>query len=584
MLISKRFELPDENKKKQTMKNFFKYLVGSVIFFSACSREKFAEINTDPDLVLVTGVQPKTLFPNAVLAIHTNDFEAYYDINRNIMTWTDYWVRAGGLPAYLASTSNYTAIWTASNRPYRYDNLYTRESTGAGGALVEMRNVISKMSEADKAKFAHINAITYIPMAWAAFYLSDAVGSVIYKEAFQARYTNPPSFTPKYDTQEELYAILESELKASVAVLKTNLPNQELLGTYDLYFHGLANEAQNWARAANSLRLKMAMRMYKRKPTVAKGIIDEVLADNIGPINSRAANWVFKGGSNVANGGNWNTFASLSGPKGMIDFMRNNSDPRIRNFYKKTAVALTEFNAAKAAGQIPATATYDGEYVGRFVGADALNENDKKFYFNNFPGTSKLYASEIQTALFSSAVAQGLVNFPVITYADVCFMRAELAARSITTENAEDWYKKGIEASIRDYNEWGSDAKVTGFQAVSDAEIAAYLNMPAIKYDPAKGVEQVSVQQYINFFKNPSEGWALRRRTGFPSTTGVVMPFDRKLNLGNEIKMPRRWPLAVPSVADFNYANAKAAIEEMQKDPYFGNLTDITGRVWWDMP
>ncbi|MCH5718695.1 SusD/RagB family nutrient-binding outer membrane lipoprotein [Niabella hibiscisoli] len=412
-------------------------------------------------------------------------------------------------------------------------------------------------------------------MLWAALFIL---------RAFKARYTTPPLFTPKYETQEQLYTILDNELKASVAVLKSNLPNQQLYGTYDLFYHGTANEAQNWAMAANSLRLKIAMRMYKRKPAAAKAIIDEVLADNVGPINSRSASWYFKAGSNDVNGGNWATFASIAGPKGMVDFMRTNSDPRIRNFYKKTAITLTQFNAAKTAGTIPATATYDGDYVGRYIGAEALNQADKSFYFNNFPGANIMYPSEIQLALFNRAINQGLVSFPIIMYADVCFMRSELAARGITTENAEDWYKKGIEASIRDYNEWGSDAKVVGFTAVTDAEIAAYLNMPAIKYDAAKGVEQVCVQQYINFFKNPSEGWALRRRTGYPSTTGVVMPFERKTNLGNEIKMPRRWPINVPSISDFNYSNAKAAIEEMQKDPNFGNLTDITGRVWWDVP
>ncbi|MCH5718696.1 hypothetical protein [Niabella hibiscisoli] len=176
------------------MKQFFKYLIGAAILLPACSREKFAEINTDPDLIVAENAIPQTLFPNAVIAINLNDFEAYYDINRNIQTWTDYWVRTGGLPAYLASTSNYTAIWTASSRPYRTDNFYTRETTGSGGALVEIRNIISKMNDADKARYENINAITYIPMAYSAFYLSDAVGSIIYTEGLQSQVYNPSAF------------------------------------------------------------------------------------------------------------------------------------------------------------------------------------------------------------------------------------------------------------------------------------------------------------------------------------------------------------------------------------------------------
>jgi hypothetical protein len=565
------------------MKKSFLYTsLGLALVIAGCKREKFAEINTDPDLVYVTNVNVKNLFPTMVLANHTNDFEAYYDINRNIMFWNYHWVRLAGGGASLQA---FTTPVTASSSTYRYDNLYSRESMGAGGAGLDMQKIIDQKSEVEKAKFAHIRAIAGIPKAYAAFYLTDVVGSIPYSEAFQARYTEPPVFTPKYDTQEQLYGILDAELKGYVAILKQSLPGQELLGNYDLYYRGAANEAQNWVMAANSLRMKMAMRMYKRKPAAAKAIIDEVLADNVGPINSRAASWVFKAGKEIANGGNWATFGSLSGNKATVDFMSKNGDPRIRNFYRKVGYTQAQFNQLQTAGTIPATEQYR-EYQGRYVSPDAVSQLDKRHYFNNLPfsPTAMMFSSEIQTALWNRAIGQGIVNFPVITYADVCFMRAELAARNITSENAADWYNKGIDASIRDYNEWGQEANVTGFAAVTAAEIAAYLDMADIKYDPAKGLEQIYVQQYINFYKNPNEAWALIKRTGYPSPTGVVMQRERFTSGGNEVPMPRRWSIALPPLSNLNYANAKAAFDEMQKDPSFGVLNDIRGRVWWDMP
>lgn len=561
-------------------KSFIYYMIGLATLVSACSRERFAEINSDPDLVFADKLNPKNLFPNVALAVHTNDFEAYYDINRNIMFWNYHWVRLAGGGVSLQA---FNTPVTASSLPYRHDNLYSRETMGAGGAVAEIRHMVDIMPEAEKAKFAHINAIVAIPKAFSAFYLSDVMGSIPYSEAFQARYTNPPNLTPKYDTQEALFGILDAELKASVAVLKQALPGQELLGTYDLWYRGAANEARNWAMAANSLRMKIAMRMYKRKPAAAKAIIDEVLADNTGPIDSRAASWVFKAGKNVANGGNWATFGSLSGNKALVDFMYKNTDPRMRNMYRKTRLTQAQFTQLQASGTIPAAEEYH-EYRGRYISPDAVLQNDKKFYFNNLPTVNIMYSSEIQTALWNASIAQGLVNFPVITYADVCFMRAELAARGITMEQAADWYGKGVEASIRDYNEWGQDANVEGFTAVSAAEITAYLNREEIKYDPAKGLEQICIQQYINFYKNPNEAWALIKRTGYPSPTGVLLQAERFMNAGNEVAMPRRWSIVLPPISDFNYQNAKAAIEEMQQDPNFGELSNIRGRVWWDVP
>lgn len=561
-------------------KLFINSVLASVILIAGCSREKFAEINTDPDLVYVNNVNPKNLFPVMVLANHTNDFEAYYDINRNIMFWNFHWVRLAGGSASLPA---FNTPVTASRSTYRYDNLNTRESMSAGGAGLDIQKIIDKMDEDDKAKHAHIGAIAGIPKAYSAFHLTDIVGSIPYSEAFQARYTEPPMFTPKYDTQEELYGILDGELKASVAVLKQALPNQQLLGNYDLYYHGSGTESQNWIMAANSLRLKMAMRMYKRKPAAAKAIIDEVLADNVGPINSRAASWVFKAGKNIANGGNWATFGSLSGNKVTVDFMYKNADPRIRNFYRKVRITQPQFTQLQTALTIPATEQYR-DYQGRYVSPDAVGQNDKKHYFGNLPTVNVMFSSEIQTALWNSAIAQGLVNFPVITYSDVCFMRAEFAARNITSENAADWYNKGIEASILDYNDWGKDANVEGFAAVSGMEITNYQNAVDVKYDPAKGLEQICVQQYINFYKNPNEAWALIKRTGYPSPTGVVMQRERFTNAGNEVAMPRRWSISLPAISNLNYNNAKAAYDEMQKDPSFGVLADIKGRVWWDMP
>jgi hypothetical protein len=561
-------------------KSFIYYILALAIFVAGCSREKFAEINKDPDLVFADKLHPKNLFPNVALAVHSNDFEAYYDINRNIMFWNYHWVRLAGAGVSLPA---FTTPLTASSLPYRHDNLYSRETMGAGGAVAEIQHMVDIMSPSEKAKYAHIRAISAVPKAFSAFYLSDVMGSIPYSQAFQARYSTPPNLTPKYDTQEELYAILDGELKASVAILKQALPNQQLLGTYDLWYRGAANEAQNWAMAANALRLKMAMRMYKRKPAAAKAIIDEVLADNVGPINSRAASWVFKGGKNVANGGNWNTFGSLAGNKVLVDFMFKNSDPRMRNMYRKTRLTPAQFTQLQGNGTIPLTETYQ-EYRGRYISPDATLDNAKKHYFNNLPVVNIMYSGEIQTALWNSSIALGLVNFPVITYADVCFMRAELAAKNITTENAATWYNNGVEASIRDYNEWGQEAVVENFVAVSTAEITTFLNLPDIKYDPAKGLEQIYVQQYINFYKNPNEAWALIKRTGYPSPTGVLLPAERMMNAGNEVPMPRRWSIVLPPISDFNYQNAKTAIENMQKDPNFGDLTNIRGRVWWDAP
>jgi hypothetical protein len=549
-----------------------------LVLVSACSRDDFADLNTDPESLQKDNIDVRTMFPIAGAAMHVNDFEAYYDIHRNIQYWIGAWVPQAGNGAII---TRFKTPISASNYPYRYDNLYFRETIGVMGATFEMRNVIDKKPANESAQYQHIRAITYIPEAYSAFYLSDVIGSIAYSDAFKARYTNPPVLTPVYDTQEALYDTLNNKLKASVAALKKDYGvTQLLLGTSDIWYRGTGTEATNWIMAANALRMKIAMRMLKRKPDAAKAIILEVLADNVGPIASRASSWVFKGGATVANGGNYNLAANISGQKALVDYMYKTSDPRIRNIYAKVTYTEATFNTWKTQGLIPATEVYQ-EYRGRYTSPDAVTEADKKFYFGNVTGTIP-YSSNVNQGLFNSSVNSGLVNYPVITYADVCFMRAELAARGVTTENGEDWYNKGLEASILDYDEWGKDAKVPGYTAVTPIEITNYKNNADVKWTAAKGIELASIQQYINFYRNPNESWAVIKRTGFPSQTGQVFQAEKIRNGGGEAVMPRRWSLFIPPITDMNYENRKASVVAMQADPELGDLTDITGRVWWD--
>ncbi|MBO9637366.1 MAG: SusD/RagB family nutrient-binding outer membrane lipoprotein, partial [Siphonobacter aquaeclarae] len=178
----------------------------------------------------------------------------------------------------------------------------------------------------------------------------------------------------------------------------------------------------------------------------------------------------------------------------------------------------------------------------------------------------------------------GQTTFPLITYADLCFMRAELAARNILGTDAQGWYYKGIEASLQNYDDMARYSKLDDYKALTAAEVTAYKASPGVVWDAANGLEQILVQQYLNYFKNQNEAWAVIKRTGFPSVSGKILKLETVHQGGTEQKMPRRFAIAIPTVTDLNYKNATDAIADQQKDPSFGGPSDITGRVWWDKP
>ncbi len=547
------------------------------MFSMSCNREKLAEYNTNPDLIL--NVSPKPILTTAIVKMHDNSGEAFWDNIRGISNWTQQFVRKNGNSVSFASSAN--------NTNGRYGTFYN----GVGPLLIDAQKRIELMPAGEKEKYAYIHAIPSILKVYYAWYVSDVNGSLAYIDGLSAR--NGGTFSPAYQSQQELYDIFDKELKAAVTVLKTQQPAvQEMLGSHDLYFDGNDASIQKWIKAANSLRLKIAMRLTKRDPEKTKAIAAEVLADNVGVISSLEEEWLFKAGPSFTADGNWNPYPDngFSGEKNVIDFLWNTQDPRLRLFFRKNSWTKANFDLAKAQGKIGANAKWDPrQYYGQYASPDANKDEDKKRFFESVTikdGGKDVVIdtiSPLQQRLFQAEYngGKGFTTFHVITYADVCFMRAELAARKLTNESAEDWYYKGIDASIRSYNDIANVAQLEEYEAVTGNEIATYIQQPGIKFNPAKALEQIVIQQYLNYFKLPNEAWALIKRTGMPNAN-TIMPLEVLKGDGQLLEIPRRYVINYPLAGDLNFANRTQAIDDMRKDPDFGLPSDIFGRVWWD--
>jgi len=544
------------------------------VVFTSCSRDKFAEMNTNPDDVLV--IRPEAEFTAGLLSINSNDFEYYYDYNRAIYYWTQSFVNRIGNAGTVYSGSG--------NLNQRYGNFYNN----VGSKLVDVIHLIDALPDAEKQKYVHLRAITRIPLAYYAFYVSDVQGSIAYTEAFKARYTG--LLTPTYNSQSALYDTLENQLAASVAILKTApAVTQTDITNYDLYYAG---KAANWIKAANSLRLRIAMRLSKRDPARMKTLVTKILADDGGLISNTNEDWKLVGGTDYSSGGNYNpqSNSDVSGAKNLVDFMWNTGDPRIRTLFQKAPLTKDMFDSAKAQGVLPATLAWDGQlYRGQFADPNAITNATYNYYFKDlvfsYKGapTTVRYPSFIQPNLYYNSNKKGEIVFPIITYADVCFMRAELAVTGATTEDAQTWYYNGIDASLATYDDMGSKAAVADYTPLTGAEVTNYKAQPGVVYDPANALEQISVQEYLNCYKNQNEAWATIKRTGFPSVTGNILKLETITQDNTALPMPRRFVVTYPSITSLNYKNALDAVNDMLKDPGFSTPDDITGRVWWDV-
>ncbi|QBQ42471.1 SusD/RagB family nutrient-binding outer membrane lipoprotein [Sphingobacterium psychroaquaticum] len=563
------------------MKRYYRYIAYALLASSlgtsmiSCSREDFAEYNTDPDAVMNPAIQP--LFTQALTSVHDTDFEAFYDNYNFLSRWSR---------TFLQRTGNSVTLGeNAANTNQRYSRFYT----GVGPLLVDIQKMVDKMPEAEKARHIYIRTLPTIVKVYFAWYVSDTNGSIPYSEAFQARYGG--TMTPKYDTQDELFATFDRELKEAVTILQTKQPvDQVSYGTSDIYFQG---NITKWIKAANSLRLQIALRLSKRDPQRMATIVKEVLADKDGVINSAAEQWVFYPGARFTEGGNWNITGNgraFVGDHDVVNYMWKNNDPRLRFFFVKNMWSEENFAAAKAQGKIPATAVFDQRrYYGQFSSPDSQKDPAKSRFFapiqikNGDANVTLDTVSRIQDRLFQpeNNGGSGLGTMPIITYADICFIRAELAQRGVTSENAEEWYYKGIEASLRFYDDVAKRAVIYDYTALTDTEIENFKKQPSIVYSSAKGLEQIVMQSYLNFFRNFNEAWAIVKRTGMPNKNTAIAFEDWSVD-NAPIEMPRRYVINYPLTGDYNYSNKQKAVEDMVKDPDFGAPTNISGRIWWD--
>lgn len=141
-----------------------------------------------------------------------------------------------------------------------------------------MKLLYNGMSEEEKAENEVYMRCCDIIQGYAFQRSTDLYDDIPYSEAgggFQEK------FYPKYDTQEEIYTSIMASLKTAAADLASyefaTDAAKSKFAAVDLLCNG---DLDRWIRFANSLRLRMAMRLCHVKPDVAVATIKELVAEN----------------------------------------------------------------------------------------------------------------------------------------------------------------------------------------------------------------------------------------------------------------------------------------------------------------
>jgi hypothetical protein len=469
-------------------------LIFSVGLISFSCTDHFEEINTDPNRI--DQISPGTLLNPIIYEMagfNTSRSDAFtFQLMQVSVPFPSV---SGGVHRYDVSENAGSSTW---NTYYRW-----------------LINIKEMHQVALAAQDVNYQAIALTLNAWTYSLLTDAFGDVPMEEASRG---DEKIYRPAFNTQQEVYARILQDLELANSLFDTK--KAMVYGTDMLY----GNNVGNWQRFCNSLRLRLLLRVSKRPETDAftkmAAIINDPGKNPVFTRNEEAA--VLKISGIPPNVSPWGRAIDFTTGRAASEFFLQN---------------LNDFNDPRRAKFATQARTANGTAT---IG---------------YRGIPSAYAGgESQFDFLPSNLSIALVTAPMISvlmpYAEVEFIKAELAQQGKISADAKTHYEKGVKGAIE---QWGA------------AMPADYFANPKAAYDGS--LERIMLQKYYALFFVDYQQWFEYRRTGLP-----VLPKGR--DLLNEGRMPVRFPYPT-TVQSTNTANYKLAVEHMGGD-------NINTRVWWE--
>lgn len=355
-----------------------------------------------------------------------------------------------------------------------------------------------------------------------------------------------------YDTQETVYRKFFEELDNAIDVLTPYAETgAQTLSDYDFVYGG---DVANWVRFANTLRLRLALRVVYADPSLAQQEAEKSTSNAIGVIETAAQRAELQHGKlnyfhplyDIAynfNDGEARMNASMD------SYMNGYNDPRLPKYFK--------------------TAASDGKYHGVRLGVQ--NMAPTKYAGS---GVSNLNVDNSST--------------PIVwmTAAESYFLRAEGALRGWNMGGtAQSFYEAGIKMSFDETSAGSADnyiadgtSKPADYEdPTGDGNGHSAMSQITVKWDESANfetkLERIITQKWIAEYPDGPEGWAEYRRTGYPKLFPVVTNYSQSA-VSSDTQI-RRCPFPT-SEYNTNRAGVNTGIAAL------GGADNIGTRLWWD--
>jgi Starch-binding associating with outer membrane len=480
----------------------------SALFVGEGCKKTF-DINHDPNNPSLDVGTPKIVFPVSVMGVAA-------------VEGGDLALVGGILGEYLtqaAAANQYKIIDQYDLKTTDYNAQYT---TLFSYGLKNIQFVIDKSNESKDWNFYLMGTVM---KAYATGILVDLYDQIPYSEALQGTGNLAPHFDDGYTIYKSLIAGIDTALNKDFSALSAIDLRATNEGNIDLLFGG---DIQKWKEFANTLELKLYLRMINAKPDEAKAGIEALYARNAKFLDVDAKVTGFSDNPSKSNPlyeqniRQLNTGTNLVASNTFLKYLQTNNDPRAVNYFGASATGLDQ--------------------------GDFLNPSSAAL------GASIFKESPLDPVVFISA-------------AESYFLQAEARERYFSGSGAKALYDNGVLAELA---AWGHD----GSSFIAPGGAYAY---PA--GTTAQNIEAILVQKWTSFAYGVHfiEGWFERNRTGFPKSSPVYST--------DPSWVPGEFVVSKNSVLGAGQYPKRLVFPdaEISTNPNTPAQVPITSPVWWGL-
>jgi hypothetical protein len=410
-----------------------------------------------------------------------------------------------------------------------------------GSAYSDVMANVYKVEQLTKEKYPQVYGMALVLKVQAMHRIADIYGPCVYSKF------GSTEKTVEYDSQQEAYMNMLKDLDTAVGILSAAADSGEksIIASSDKSTY--AGDYAKWTRLANSLRLRLALRLAKVDNATYKAESAKALNQKYGVMSTNADSFILvsdtKNPINTISGGWGDILMSAD----MESILGGYNDKRITKYFDESAIVAGEYKGVRTGIQLESGAHSKFSRVGAVVKTNQIV----------FMSTAQVYLMRAEVALREgSALAKSYYEAGILASFEQNGLTAGEAATYISDNTS----------TAKDY-----------VDTIDPLNNATAVNNVKIAWDDTASnevkLQKIITQKWIAGFPEGQEAWTEYRRTGYPKLFPVLK------NTSNGVissTLGVRRVNFVQSEKDGNPGGVATGVTKL------GGPDNGATRLWWD--